>query len=692
MQLTFEEALKELGLKPGYTAVELKKAFHKKSKNAHPDLNPNDPNAAEKMKRINCANETLSRYLENPSLIEQEQKKEKAKKEKEQRERAKQRAEKEKRERARREQIDKLYNIFSKVDPQIPNRQDFEKNFSVWQALYKMALDIYKNKEKIISDYNKNHHERKENIIDIVSNSRTHQRNKDKKNQKDTYAQKINTEFATLEKSLSTIITRYDEYYRYQTVLNNGIVSSKSFTSYVLGDEEVQTKEKTKAYTRFQKLSNLYFETTIPKIEDINLAEEIKNRTEDINLINRIEAYVEKTYAYSTYYYTVLYIQATSNKNIAETIKKEVENIIFKGNEHKTSITKEHIIAFMYYRLKTINFIYSKIPLEQFNISKTPVEESIYKFLNSKDIVTKYLKLAKYPNITECYSIYIKNKNNPRLPEELKSKKASELLEIIIKREQKIPVINGFGQDYTLEELLFLTEKEFNKLVSDSEKRKKEYEQMLKLDETYSTYHDIYQKYKNQFSSLSFNQALEKIKARCDYIRSLHITGELIDLYSKNDDELKKLKATQVKRNKIKFILENNPQFTNAKENKVGLGFELSILKEEEFNKLYKETYLRYINDNNPKFKEHNMSSYYYDTLSEEERDSILSTTRDDILLRNMYIIINKYRELNRRSPVTIEEIKENELDYFIEYTSYLHQEHEKREAQTPKDKKGTKK
>ncbi|MBQ8195927.1 MAG: molecular chaperone DnaJ [Oscillospiraceae bacterium] len=49
-----------LGLQKGATEAEIKKAYRKLAKQYHPDLNPDDPEAAEKFKEINEANEVLS--------------------------------------------------------------------------------------------------------------------------------------------------------------------------------------------------------------------------------------------------------------------------------------------------------------------------------------------------------------------------------------------------------------------------------------------------------------------------------------------------------------------------------------------------------------------------------------------------------------------------------------------------------
>ena len=49
-----------LGLQKGASDAEIKKAYRKLAKQYHPDLNPDDPTAAEKFKEINEANQVLS--------------------------------------------------------------------------------------------------------------------------------------------------------------------------------------------------------------------------------------------------------------------------------------------------------------------------------------------------------------------------------------------------------------------------------------------------------------------------------------------------------------------------------------------------------------------------------------------------------------------------------------------------------
>ena len=51
---------KVLGIRRGADKEEIKKAYRKKAKEFHPDLNPDDPGAAEKMNEVNIAYDMLS--------------------------------------------------------------------------------------------------------------------------------------------------------------------------------------------------------------------------------------------------------------------------------------------------------------------------------------------------------------------------------------------------------------------------------------------------------------------------------------------------------------------------------------------------------------------------------------------------------------------------------------------------------
>lgn len=65
---------KVLGVSPGASQDEIKKAYRKKAKEYHPDLHPNDPGAARKMNEVNEAYDLLQNPEKYRAKQEQEQK------------------------------------------------------------------------------------------------------------------------------------------------------------------------------------------------------------------------------------------------------------------------------------------------------------------------------------------------------------------------------------------------------------------------------------------------------------------------------------------------------------------------------------------------------------------------------------------------------------------------------------------
>ena len=55
-----EDPYKVLGVSRDATPDEVKKAYRKKARENHPDLNPDDPNAEERLKKINEAYERIT--------------------------------------------------------------------------------------------------------------------------------------------------------------------------------------------------------------------------------------------------------------------------------------------------------------------------------------------------------------------------------------------------------------------------------------------------------------------------------------------------------------------------------------------------------------------------------------------------------------------------------------------------------
>ena len=70
----YQDPYKVLGVSPDASDEEIKKAYRDLTKKYHPDLNPNDPEAAKKMNEINAAYD----QLKNPEAYARQQQAEQA--------------------------------------------------------------------------------------------------------------------------------------------------------------------------------------------------------------------------------------------------------------------------------------------------------------------------------------------------------------------------------------------------------------------------------------------------------------------------------------------------------------------------------------------------------------------------------------------------------------------------------------
>ena len=63
------EACSILGVPPGSSPEDVKKAFRKKASETHPDKNPGDPMAEDSFKKVNAAFQHLEKHGTNPDVF-----------------------------------------------------------------------------------------------------------------------------------------------------------------------------------------------------------------------------------------------------------------------------------------------------------------------------------------------------------------------------------------------------------------------------------------------------------------------------------------------------------------------------------------------------------------------------------------------------------------------------------------------
>lgn len=683
MNMTLEEALKIMELSIPFTADDLKKSYRRMAKLYHPDYHPGDKECEDIFKKANNAHELLSLYLKEPQKAEAESRRAETNKRnndeaerrryeeqrrraeeehraEERRRRAEEQRKREEELRRQREEAEKKRRFVEEQQKRINlyrsiklfsclgiSEEEYINNETARnqvEKLYKLIVDCYNSKEKRISFYKHKMH----NASPLSFNKVERDRAKKIKE----YENMIHENFADLKTAANTVALAYAEYYDIGMIL--GKTSINDLEAYIF--QSIEDKEKTRnlAQSKLNKYAAMQgpFLSIIDKQEmaELDRTKRARDYSKEIALQQLIEKYISDNFIGGQ--------SLIARIDGDPTAKSILQSLIVYSNEKYPSANDLHI--FMSCIINMALKVSSKMP----EISEFKIEDDFKKIAylaTDFDKLKKYYQLVKNPEFDKFREIYLHNQNSHIFD----GKRIYEVYQIIMTRYSKLETINAFAYPITIDELLLLNDEDYKKLLDLALNNIQKYEIYKKADPEYATYHQIYEKYPEEFKGKSYDEAMDFIKAKCEYLRKQPVTINLVQEFTITEEKLQEKIARDKKKKKINFIVDNNPKFKRKQEFGKSFRFydvldepemKLGTMKEEEFEAVYKETFIAYVNKYHPEIK---LTEEDYDEASEQFKTSLIEDILFDQRLRRITADVNKYYRELHMDPLTYEEIRE---------------------------------
>lgn len=663
MKITYQEALNLLGLRPGYTEEQLKKAYRAAASATHPDKHP-ERDTTEEFKQINNANELLKQYLKDPVKAREaeraEQKRREAERAAEERKKQAQRDAEEKarreaeaKEQRRREEEEKKREAYKKSCEVIYSAfyqckffrelnislQDFyidrQGLFTFYENLYNVAKDIYSNAEKYIRRYENRHSNKTIGIRDIrygnVGNKI--KTNGARRVQRRDYASRMYEEFGDFTSALTTTYKAFFNYRDYAYVLDE--LDYTDLKNYILLDDEGRERKKDEA-EEILVSEDLFYAKGFMNSLDKEEFKDIHNRRfrDNILLINDIRSFTNENVDFLIGLLPkVGSPEYGAARSLINTFKKN-RSYINTDNIH-------NFRAYLYSLMYQARVIYSYIPREIYNINGD--FNKLAQMAPSEAVIEQlYLIITRTPEFTKVFADYEKIYNT----DIYRNLTLTEGLKKFIARRDALNDVHSYYGPLDLMDLALLSDSDYDTVVKTAVYNKNKFAGWIKADPKYKEYMTIYRKYPELFKGLEFERAFDNIKAKCNFIEDLHLAGKTIDLFKLPEQELMQRAARKKASNKIKFIMEHNQRYHPRKVSSLNLfGFdddsfeierELSELTEVELDALYAETFIAFANAKHPEFRVEPLTMELYKKLVDEDKDAILADIYRDQNLREL--------------------------------------------------------
>lgn len=661
--MNITKALNLFGLTLPFTEEDLKTKYRILAKQYHSDLTHGSD---EMMKDINSAHEILKKYLKNPAEFEiearryawkEEQRQKAAERNAEERRRQAEAQRREAEERQRRaeerrqqEELRRKAEEEKKRQEEAYLKEQLEKRIAVYREInlfkcFSTSEDSYRNDPSVKKELDTLYRFIKECMTQKDSYIKNYKKSHPNDSKKiNAYKRNIKEQFKDLESATEYVASMYVDYFAYGFVF--GRTDLNDLKAYVFKDDHERRIFKINAFHKLQEYTSIQ-KMFLSPLDEIAMGEIESSQqfSKEISLQQDIEHYVHTNYDFNE----GIVLKPFSLPE-ARTI---LDNFKHFNYDNHTELNLRLFISNIANIAIKMNEMFPYDLEFRHPSSWATISKLSYKY----DKLVNLYRQTKNANWEEISKCYLHIKNDPGFI----GISIFGIINSILERQKNLELINNYYQNIDLITLVKLPTENYKTLVKKAQDNKQRLEELTKRNPEYKIYLMIYQSYKDEFTE-GFDIALEQIKARVSYIKTFGLSDHFVELYHTPDEDLKKAYQKEVRKSKTAFILKYHPRFskanntTNVRYNpEKDPGLILLSMDDTEFENIYKQTFIAFVNEYHPEFK---LTPQEYDQMTPSSKREYLEGCYFNIKLLELTKRAQKLSYLLKDIPTTYEEIR----------------------------------